>query len=385
MRVQLSRRTASRAEEGAIALLAAFLATGLCVVAAFSVDFGMAYVSKQQLQEAADSGALAAVQVYKGKTGVACPTLAADSTLKAQAQSAADAWAEQNRPGKRGGTIDVTCAGTSTLTVSYTTEGDTGVGLGQLAGVGDKITTARVAAATIGKGKAGNLRPWGICSGIATTSGNVTFVPMFKGSTTTEDATDLCGNDAPPGGWWVMQCTGQSNANGTTEQVVRDGCATSSYHPVAGQPTTGPAPLYTFLTAACPSKAANDTCLGSDPGSNFQNALPDWQTLVGKTFTMPVMCAPPTCSQLAVSGTGNNASYAIQRMATVELCGAEMQPKGFTTGWPTTGPCATNNPKNYAANDVTNGAGLFLVVKDLVGGPTGDWSLQEYTAMRLTQ
>ena len=383
MRVQLRERR--RDERGAIALLAAFLATGLCIVAAFTVDFGIAYVSKQQLQEGADAGALAAAQVYKGQTGVPCATLAADSSLEAQAQDAADSWAEQNRPDKRGGTIEVTCTGTSTLTVTYTTEGDTGVGLGQLAGVGDKITTSTVAAATIGKAKAGNLRPWGLCSGIATTSGNVIFVPMFKGSTTTEDATDLCGTDAPPGGWWVMQCTGQSNANGTTEQIVRDGCPTNGYHPVASQPTTGPGPLYSFLTAACPSKAANDTCLGSDPGNNFPNSLPDWQTLVGTTFTMPVMCAPPTCSHLAVSGTGNNASYAIQRMATVELCGAEMQPKGFTTGWPTTGPCATRNPKNYAANDVTNGAGLFLVIKDLVGGPTPDWSLAEYTDLRLTK
>jgi Flp pilus assembly protein TadG len=383
VRVQLTSRR--RGEEGAIALLAAFLATGLCIIAGFTVDFGMAYVSKQQLQEGADAGALAAAQVYKGQTGVPCGTLAVDATLKAQAQAAADSWAEQNRPAKRGGVVSVTCAGPSSLTVSYTTEGDTGVGLGQLAGVSDKITTSTLAAATIGKGRAGVLRPWGICSGVATTSGDVTFVPMKGGSTTTEDSTDLCGADSPPGGWWVMQCTGQSNANGTTEQVVLDGCPTGGYHAVLGQPATGPTPLYDFLTTACPSKAANDTCLGSDPGNNFPDSLASWQTLVGKTFTMPVMCTTPTCSHLAVSGSGNNASYAIQRMATVELCGAEMQPKGFTTGWPTTGPCATRNPKNYAADDVTNGAGLFLVIKDLVGGPAGDWSLAEYTALRLTR
>jgi Flp pilus assembly protein TadG len=383
VRVQLSRARRSRQEQGAVAILAAVLASTLLVLAAFTVDFGMAYVSKQQLQEAADAGALAAVQVYKGQTRP-CSALAADPVLLGKAQAAADNWAEQNRPGKRGGTIQVTCSG-SALTVTYDTEGDTEVGLGQLAGVGDQITTSRVAAATIGKGVAGGLRPWGICSGVATTSGNVVFVPMFKGSTTTEDSTDLCGAERPPGGWWVMQCTGQSNANGATEQIVTDGCPTSGYHAVAGQPTTGPTPLLNFLKAACPSKTWNDTCLASDPGNNFFNASDEWQALVGKTFTMPVMCAIPTCSDLAVSGGGNNASYAIQRMATVELCGFKMEPRGPSSGWPSTGPCATNNPKHYASTDVTKGAGFFLVIKDLFGGPGGDWSLPDFTAMRLTR
>ena len=51
----------------------------------------------------------------------------------------------------------------------------------------------------------------------------------------------------------------------------------------------------------------------------------------------------------------------------------------------TTGPCATNNPTNYQADDVTYGAGFFLVIKDLVGGPTDDWTLPEYTHLRLTR
>lgn len=384
MRVQLTSRGRRRDDEqGAVALLAAFLATGLLVISAFTVDFGMAYVSKQRLQEGADAGALAAAQVYKGQTAP-CATLAADSTLKTEAQAAADSWAEQNRPGKRGGTVAVTCSA-SGLTVTYDTEGDTEVGLGQLADVGDQITTSRVAAATIGKPKPGGLRPWGICSAVATTSGNVTFVPMFEGSTTTEDAVDLCGSETPPGGWWVMQCTGQSNANGVTEEVVTDGCPTAGYHAVANQPATGPTPLLNFLKGACPSKTWNDTCLGSDPGNNFFNSSDEWQALVGKTFTMPVMCAIPTCSDLAVSGGGNNASYAIHRMATVELCGFRMLPRAPSTDWPTTGPCATNNPKNYSSVDVTDGAGFFIVIKDLFGGPGGDWSLPEYTAMRLTK
>jgi len=381
----MPRRARDRDDSGAVALLAAFLATGLLVVSAFTLDFGLAYTSKQQLQEAADAGALAAAQVYKGHTG-ACATLAADVVLKQQAQQAANTWAEQNRPGKVGGTIAVTCTSNG-LTVTYDATGDTPVGLGQLAGAGSEITTSRIAAATIGKAtqSVGGLRPWGICSALASTSGTVEFVPMFNGSTTSLDSATVCGTEAPPGGWWVMQCTGQSNASGTTEAIVLSGCPTSGYHAVPGQPATGPAALLTYLKAYCPSKAANDTCLGSDPGNNFHNSSDEWQTLVGKTFTMPVMCGTPTCSHLAVSGTGNNASYAIQRMATVELCGFKMQPRGPSTGWPTTGPCATANPRHYSPSDVTSGAGFFLVIKGLVGGPGGDWSLDEYTALRLTK
>jgi Flp pilus assembly protein TadG len=384
LRVQLrGLRGRRRDESGAIALLAAFLATGLCVIAAFTVDFGMAYISKQQLQEAADAGALSAAQVYKGNTGLPCATLAADSVLKARAQAAADSWAEQNRAGKRGGTVSVTCSA-SGLTVTYGTAGDTEVGLGQLAGVGERLTTSRIAAATIGKAKPGQLRPWGICSAVTSTSGQVIFVPMKDGSTSNHAPGTTCGPEGPPGGWWVMQCTGQGNGTGDTQNAVADGCSTDGYHAVPGQVTSDPAALLAFLKAACPSKTTNDTCLASDTGHNFQLTASQWQTLVGKTFTMPVMCAIPTCTHLAVSGTGNNASYAIQQMATVELCGFKIE-SSASTGWPTTGPCATSNPSGYRASDVITGTGFFLVIKDLLGGPGGDWSLPEYSAMRLTQ
>ena len=385
MRVQLIRAR-RRDEAGAVALLAALLSTLLLVVSAFTLDFGLAYTSKQQLQEAVDAGALAATKVYQGHTG-SCASLSADPGLRAQAQSAADSLASQNRANTVGGTITVTCPAGGGLTVSYDATGTTPVGVGQLAGVGSKIAIGRTAAATIGHttSGAGGLRPWGICSGVATTSGTVVFVPMKDGSTSSTDAATVCGSEAPPGGWWVMQCTGQSNANGTTESIVTNGCPTSGYHAVAGQPTTGPAPLYSYLTTACPSKAANDTCLQSDPGNNFPNSSDEWQPLVGKTFTMPVMCGTPTCSHLAVSGTGNNASYAIQQMATVELCGFKMEPRGPSTGWPSTGPCSTANPHHYAPSSVTSGAGFFLVIKGLAGGPGGTWTLDEYQSMRLTR
>jgi hypothetical protein len=171
----------------------------------------------------------------------------------------------------------------------------------------------------------------------------------------------------------------------STEAIVTDDCPTGGYDAVPNQPATGPADLLSYLKAYCPRSAQNDTCLSSDPGNNFHNSSDEWQTLVGTTFLMPVMCGSPTCTELEYIAQGNTATYAIQRMATVELCGFRMLPKAASLYWPTTGPCATANPRHYTSNDVTSGAGLFLVIKDLVGGPTGDWSLEEYTGMRLTK
>ena len=302
----------------------------------------------------------------------------------AQAQTAADAEAELNRPGKTGGTIAVTCAG-SGLTVTYSASGSTRNNFGVVAG-SSQITTSTVSAATIGDAGGGGLRPWGICSGAfsSSTLGQVVFVPLYnngkkKGSSTTVEDPDLdaCGGAHPPGGWWVAQCVGQGNGTGSTQVAVQDGCDSSvAYHAVPNQPAGAtPSQLYHFLTAACPSKAANATCLSSDTGNNFGLAAPQWQGLVGQTFSMPVFCVVPTCSDMAVAGNGNNASYAIQQIAKVELCGFELNKGGPSTGWPATGPCATANPKGYKSSDVATGSGFFVVIKGLSGSADGDYTM----------
>lgn len=387
MRVQLRRPTRAAqpdGQRGSIAIMTAVSVGALCVIAAFALDFGMAYNSKQRLQIASDAGALAAVQVYKGQTG-ACSTFVDDAGLKAAAQAAADRWAELNRPGAVGTAIKVECVGTSALKVTYGTSGSTIVTLGQLAVDNDTITTSREAAATIGDASIsiGPMRPWGICSNVATTSGEVVFAPLLGGSTT-QDGSNVCGGNGPPGGWWVMQCTGQSNANGVTELMVTNGCPTNGYTAVAGQPATAtPTQLFNHLTGACPSKTASNSCIQSDPGSNFHNAADEWQPQVGRIFTMPGFCTPPQCSETAVSGSGNNASYAIHRMITVELCGFKIGSYA-STGWPTTGPCATKNPKNYKSTDVTSGSGFFVVVRGINGG-SANWTLNTYEAPALTE
>jgi hypothetical protein len=361
----------------------------LMVLSAFTVDLGQAYVSKRQLQTAADAGALAAAQIYRDQSQT-CANLIADPVLKAQAQSAADKWAAANYTGVTGTPITLACNSVTSLTVGYGTSGKTPQVFGQLVTGHGSITTARDAAATIGPGVAGGLRPWGLCSGVTSAQGVVVFVPMKGGSAVTKNGVSvtgdsLCGGDGPPGGWWVMQCTGQGNGTGATQDAVQDGCPTAGYHAVPGQTSSmTPAQLSTFLQAACPNKTQDDTCLQSDTGNNFHLASDQWQGLIGQTFTLPVICTKPTCNPMAVSGSGQNASYPIQQLATVQLCGFELMPRGPSTGWPTTGACATANPSGYTSNSVTSGGGLFVVIKALAGGPV-TFTMPEFTDASLTK
>ena len=379
------RSRAEGDEQGAIALMAAMLCVVLFAVAAIAVDLGMAYVSKRQLQTAADAGVLAATQVYKGQNG-SCATLLTNSTLRQQAQQAADQWAEANRPGKVGTPIVLSCPAGGGISVRYSVSGSTGTSFTGIFNGPREITTGRTAGANIGSVlNVGGLRPWGICSQVVNTSGNVTFVPMLGGSTTAGSGSQVCGNQNPPGGWWVATCTGQSNANGATALAVLNGCAQTYAAVPSQQASWNPTQLYNYLVGYCPSGSANSTCLKQDQGNNFHNSTDSWQTLVGQTIQMPVFCVRAKCSNMAVAGNGNNAAYAIQQIATVEVCGFKLNPRGPSLGWPTTGPCATRNPGNYTSSSVTSGAGFFLVIKGLSGGTTPSWQLPEYKDSKLVE
>lgn len=388
--VLATRRSRRRDERGAFAILFALLALVLMVLSAFTVDLGQAYVSKRQLQTAADAGALAAVQVYKGQTA-SCSSLLTNTTLQAQAQTAADKWAAMNRSGGVGSTIALGCNAAGGLTVDYSVSGSTPQVFGGLVTGGSTITTERSSQATIGGGvSVGNLRPWGICSSSTKTLGVVTFVPTYGASTGAETSTSICGSTQPPGNWWVGQCVGQSNGTPGTISAVANGCpTTTTYTVVPNQAAndTSSTTLYNWFLKECPAKTVGSFCLSGDTGSNALNQTDSaWQGLVGTYFQMPVFCTTPDCSAFAFAqqGNGNGASYGIEEIATVQLCGFHM--KNDSTGWPTTGLCATANPHSYNAHSVTQGAGLFVVITALSGGPANtNQNLNSFTTTSLTK
>jgi Flp pilus assembly protein TadG len=392
MRRGLTSRLRNRRydEGGAFAIVFAALVVMLLVLSAFTVDLGQAYVSKRQLQTAADAGALAAAQVYKGQT-LTCQQLLSNAPLKTAAQQAADRWAQQNRPNAVGTPVQLGCNAAGGLTVDYSLTGSTPQVFGGLVTGHNTITTQRAAQVTIGGGASdavGNLRPWGICSAVAKKTGVVAFVPMKNSSTTLQDSATLCGTDAPPGGWWIGQCVGQGNGTGDTKDAIEKGCDPSTaYTFVPNQSThnTSPTTLFNWMTSQCPNKSSGPYCLSSDTGKNPETqGQASWQTLVGKSFTMPVFCDTPDCSQLAQSGQGNGGSYAVEMIATVQLCGFYMTAP--STGWPTSGACKDNNPLNYTSNSVTNGSGLFVVITALTGGPGNtDYHLNVFNTMSITK
>ena len=391
----MSERTTARRrdESGAVAVLAGVLAITLFVMAGIVVDLGMARDKRRQAQNGADAAALAgAAALYaSGTLDQGAAVAAAKKYAEDNYDVAAADWSSCTDSGRTGTFADFTRS-TETDCISFRpavkpTEirvvlptRSVRTTFGALAGVSKVMiggsAHAKVDAESIQA--EGGLRPWGICSAVANTTGNVTFVPMKGASTATgQGSTDPCGTTGPPGGWWVAQCTGQGNGTGETQASVLSGCPTSSYAPVPNQPSTTPQALYNHMVTKCPAKSEDSNCLASDTGNNFHNASPQWQTLVGHHISMPVFCWPPQCSQAAYTAQGSNASYGIWRIATVLVCGFKLNPASASTGWPTTGACATNNPSNYSSGSVTAGGGLFLVIEKLTGGPGGDWELPQ--------
>lgn len=392
----------NRDDQGAVAILVAAGAVAILVLAALVVELGLARDTRRQAQASADAAALAAASAIweSGAPDLAAGVAAAKEYARFNFDTEDSAWASCQdpllAPGQAFADFE---ASPATSCISFRSDDAIGgpvevrvviptrpvdTPLGSLAGV-SQVDVGAMAHAGVEPPTIvaeGGMRPWPICSAVINTTGEVTFVPLKRGSVSTKSqvpgATACSTEEGPSGGWWVAQCTDQSNANGATETSVQDGCPTDGYKAVGGQTTADPAALSAYLRSKCPNKTQNDTCLQSDTGSNFHNASDEWQALVGKTITMPVLCFKPTCNPNAWDGNGQNASYAIYRMADVEVCGFKFKNKSASTDWPTSGPCALNNPHGVTSSHISGDGGMFLVIKRIYGGPSGsDWQIQE--------
>jgi len=159
MRVQVSRR---RDERGAVAILVGLLSVLLLGISAFTVDLGMAYVTKRQLSSASDAAALAADMVYKSNYKGLCTVpgndpsnpVAANAGVRAVAETAADDIFTQNFPSGSaadGSITNVACNGTG-VQVTYAASGQSSSPFGPLLGGSGTITTAGTAAAAYSVG-----------------------------------------------------------------------------------------------------------------------------------------------------------------------------------------------------------------------------------------
>ncbi len=361
MRVQLRKKN----EHGAVAVLVAVMTVVLMVISAFVIDLGMAYVSKRQLQTSSDAAALAAARVY-AEEGGDCATLAADGTLLSEARAAADDYRERTRPDSTQEEFEVGCNDEGELTVSYVSTGETATGFARLVpGIGDSITTGRLAEATVDvANSASGMRPLAICSSqlpVNWESAGVVRI-SFPGPTGWTPPANCPVPSGPTGNWWTVDCPedrtgGTGGSNGLVAQIL-NGC-NEPVSIVPGQPTD-PGARTTHLIDACPSAPIHsETCLSGDPGQIDAGQIEDsWRALMDNEthVFLPIFCGTPTCSGPTIFGSGTNAVFPVHKLAGMRVCGFHFNrtpasnqganPTGECAGLPIN-PLTDNTRDNY--------------------------------------
>lgn len=366
--MHVTRRTCR--EDGAVAVLAGVLFASLFLMGAMVVQYGYSRDVRRQSQNASDASALAAAQ-YLLKSGT--PDFAgAVSTAISYASTNFDvpptAWVGCTDPGKPSGwyspstnciSFDSQTAPTRVRVAMPLRESRNAVGAG--AGL-SSLKIGSTAVATVASTPPG-LRPWGICSEQLPSAANSVVTMVFMPGNGHTSAHGCSASNAG-GNWWLMRCPEDGNG-GTpvTANNVLNGCD-DPVSPVPNQPADNT--LAAFLKSSCPGRSAS--CLAGDTGNNLSVFADEWQTLVGKTITVPVFCDQPACATSTLLGNGTNAIYPIWRMVSVEVCGFRLN-KTDSTNWPSgTDPCTVKNTAHYTPATNWFGAnedGFFLVFRTL--------------------
>lgn len=380
MRVHVSRNPAARGDErGAVAVTVAILMVVLVGIGAFTVDFGMSYVSTRQLQTASDAASLAAASKY-GELPGDCATLAADTATRASVQAAVQVYREDNRAGSTGSITSVACSPDGkALDITYSSAGSTASALGGIWGDADghsseKGATARVQVPTGGIG----VRPYALCGSILPSV--TTFPsPVFR-MDLPSTGNSLCPGAATSGNWWSIDCP-EAPSNSTTYlgTATEFGC-TSPINIVPNQAPRTQDALRNYLINSCPAKSSS--CLGANTGNlGGTPILQAWTDLVQdrQKILLPVFCGTPTpCDEAAVvNAGGNNAIYPVQALVGVIVCGYHFGTNNNqnSSAIPMDGECGgLNNPNNLTAAPGSNQDNYLLLraVRLQISGGSGD-------------
>jgi len=315
----------SRREDGAVAIMVAFLAVILVVLVAFTTDFGMAYAQRQALATGADSAALAVVQAqYKiemaDPTHPNCDALVARDTAlasgnAAKASTIALAQVNANAPFKATIPADdvkteLSCNSVAkVLQVSVTVNRSiTPIFGGVVSASPQHIDRTALAAMGVGNGVHG-LTPLGLCQNQANAiikqhDADVVNYPRPLGGVGFEsaqlisqtkvwaDATSQCG-DGGAGNWgWLDLGQGSNSANALGDLI------TSGVDPGALTLDT----TDTYQIGGVPGNKANS--------QNTRNAM---LSIMDTTITLPVYSL--------VTNPGGTAVYTVYGFLSVKLCG----------------------------------------------------------------
>lgn len=383
MRIFLSRKGA-RDEQGMTLVLVGFLSIALLVISAFTIDLGQAYVSKRNLQKAADAGALAAAQALTQFKGT-CNNVISNSTALTAAHLAAEAHREPNREDvytdSRELDFDVNCdPDLRVLVVDYQLEGDTTSFFGPLAGGSDTITTDRTAKAIVDVAPTAqqNVRPLALCSAAfasAPTSGDFMQIYYPGGG---HAPPPQCPSAGAPGNWWTLDCPNQpTGSTSELEDQIRNGCQDSvTVVPGQGDDTT-PGELTITLEAACDGGASDDgACMGGDPGGIDSGQIASaWYDLVSTSeeSLFPVFCVQPQCSASTVEGSGTNSTFPVYKMVSAVVCGYRFSKK--ENFFRNTGDCAGN--PYMGVGDPDNNQTNYIVLKYINARTSGSFGDSE--------
>ena len=359
-------------ERGATLIIVALMATVLLVLSGFTLDFGQAYLSKRNLQKAADAGALAAAGVLATYPGT-CNNVISNSTALTAAHVAADKYRILNResylPASAETNFKVSCdPNLKVLLVNYGLKGDTTSLFGPLAGGSSTISTDRVSEATVDVNPRTNqgVRPLAFCSAqLPPPTPTDVFVRVDYPKNSVNPPAG-CPAKTGPGNWWTLDCP--EEATGSASQMVDqilDGCQDGVSVVPGQEDTLTEGELTVRLEAACDAGSAeSETCLGGDPGNIDSGQVADaWKTLVqDETESIfPVFCAPPQCSASTTEGTGTNATYPVYKMIAAVICGFHFsQNEKFHSS---SGRCSGLPTSMYAGNDDSGNESNYLVIK----------------------
>jgi Putative Flp pilus-assembly TadE/G-like len=370
VRVLLNRR---RNERGVATILVALLAVSLLLMAGIVLDFGQAYMSKRNLQKAADAGALAAAQEltqFEGK----CSDVLSNSTALGKAKAAATKYRDLNResylPPSSDIEYSVSCdPDLKVLVVRYGVTGTTQSFFGPLIGRGQTLSTDRRAEATIdvapfaGEG----VRPLAICSAqisVVPKPANYPFLRIDSPKNSVK-LPATCPAITGGGNWWVLDCPDEPSGQ-STEWQVRNGCENSVSIIPGQEDTLTPGELTVVLGGACAPKDDSDTCLSGDTGSiDSGQVATAWKELVQKETAsiFPVFCAVPQCSASSIEGTGTGTVYPVYKMVSAIVCGYHFsKTEKFHSS---SGQCAGLPSAMQAGDDPAGNEENYLIIKFL--------------------
>ena len=222
------RRGRQRDERGGVLLVVALLLVPMMLLAAFTIDFGMAYAQAQAFSAGADSAALAVVSAKRAHLNARPAASASCASIVAgdsgEALAIAKKQADANRPYELRATtgqvdvqVQLSCVDAGgrpnprgTLRVRVTVQRDVPTTLGRLAGV-DSVNASRTAAAGLGVAQSVALPfPLAICKQQADAIMANAISTPYPVETIDVDKvwTADCSTKAGSGNWGWLNCGG---------------------------------------------------------------------------------------------------------------------------------------------------------------------------------